>query len=53
MKRVWYNKKLHCWFKLEGVTLYKSRIVPLTDEAEWEFLGDITKKLNRCAEAHL
>lgn len=44
MKRIWYNEKLHCRFKLTGVKLYKSRIVPLTGEAEWKYLGDITEQ---------
>lgn len=43
MKRIWYSEKFHCWFKLTGVKLYKSRIVPLTGEAEWKYLGDINR----------
>ena len=39
MKQIWYSEKFHCWFKLTGVKLYKSRIVPLTGKAEWKYIG--------------
>lgn len=39
MKQIWYSEEFHCWFKLTGVKLYKSHIVPLTGKAEWKYIG--------------